>query len=39
MVLTFTAAFGWVWYERFSGKKRTAMFEKEYPDVFVQARD
>ncbi|ETS77789.1 hypothetical protein PFICI_09851 [Pestalotiopsis fici W106-1] len=39
MVLTFTVAFGWVWYERIRGKERTARLEKEYPDVFGRARD
>ncbi|KAF7519949.1 hypothetical protein G7054_g12937 [Neopestalotiopsis clavispora] len=39
MVLTFAVAFGWVWYERISGKERTASLEKEYPEVFGPAKD
>ncbi|KAF7531297.1 hypothetical protein G7054_g8991 [Neopestalotiopsis clavispora] len=34
MLLTFAAAFGWVWYERVEGKKKAERLEKELPGVF-----
>lgn len=34
MLLTFTAAFGWMWYERVEGRKKAERLEKELPGVF-----